>query len=137
MIVALIILWCTFNTIVWIKNNEPYDFKVHFLFIPYLFSNSSNFKLYLSEIKNNIKESLFTEKVYVDNYIKKFLYERNREKFEKFQIFDIKIRKKEGYKIYLHLYSKFEFPLLDIEMELFNELKKKVEIIFVHHNFLK
>lgn len=137
MITAAIIIYILWNTIWWMKGNEPYHFGVHFLYVFYMFSNESRFSKWYKRTKSIIHENLFTEYYYISNYIKKILWDNYKSEFKRYGVYNIECRKKEGWKVYIHLYSDYEWSIMDMEVFLFQEIKEKVEIIFIHYKFVK
>jgi hypothetical protein len=132
----ILLVWCGSNTILWIKSNEPYDFRVHFLFIPFMFSNFFSFKIWCKETYDKIKQSFNQEFYYRENYIKLFLTKKYREEFKQARVYDIQVRLKDGYQIHIYAIDYYRFKELDMEITLFNELRQKCTI-HIHYPILK
>lgn len=127
-LLIIILLWCSLNTILWIKSSEPYNFRVHFLFIPFMFSDFNSFRIWYNYLQEKIKESFNEEFYYQENYIKSYLLKQYKEEFKKARVYDIQIRMKDGYQIYIYALDYFRFKIVDMEMLLFDELRQKCTV---------
>lgn len=125
MIVVIILIWCAFNTILWIKSCEPYSFKVHFFFILYAFSNSLTFDIWYRDFRNKIYDIISSERYYQDNYIKKYIFER----LKSVMIKDIQIRRKDAYYIYIYTNEEvYDVVITQLELKLTEEMHKQIKI---------
>ena len=137
MIVFILFLYVLANTVAWMKSDDPYSFRVHFFFLFYMFSEYKTFNQWYTGYINIIKSTLFKSSYEVNAYIIRILYNNYRQTFIDYQIYDIKIRRKDGYKVYLYGYSNKSLDVHNMEMDLFDRLHTKVEVIYIQQSFFK
>ena len=137
MIVFILFLYVLVNTVAWMKSDEPYSFRVHFFFLFYMFSEYKTFNKWYTGYVNIIKSTLFESSYEVNAYIMRTLYNNYRQIFVDYQIYDIKIRRKDGFKVYLYGYSNRLLDTHSMEMDLFERLHTKVEVIYIQQSFFK
>jgi hypothetical protein len=126
----IILLWFVINTAYWIKSDEPYNYRVHFLFLPYMFSNKKNFFHYFKSLENKVIDYFNPEYFYQIDFIKRYIIKE----LSDYCLFDVNVRIKK-YKIIISVRTSnlvIKEEISKMEVYIFDIFNKPAEIKIIY-----